>query len=533
MWVRFEITFGCVECGKERGLRALRRKTRCPRCEATQRLPVLFWEVLISRARLDRELRDGIRFHQTTEYDLDGPDVELLATDEGPGCPACRVPLEEVQGAEAEPALRCPRCGRTEQPVAAKEWLRRISCRLLGRERWSPEAVLAEGREHRRVRLSTTGSHPSFLVRFGRSGPVDPGRGAEEGPWPFEAGAGEYASRWGYEDHEGRIVIEPTWKIAGPFADGRALVADDGRTCCIDRSGGVVFEVEGQPTLAWGSGLQTTHRRFRGGLVVLPGGRHGPGPRLYDRDGRAVPWPGSTPPTRIGPLRDGRRRFTTGDRPHRHGFLDAGGQLAVEPRFSLADDFSEGLAAVSEVFSTPANQLQGYIDPQGSWAIPPRFRTATAFSDGLARVGDIDGEAFVDRRGEIVLRLGHRGGRCGDFREGLAPRERDVGGWRWGFIDRTGAWVIEPRFLWAEPFSEGLAPAREEGVCGFIDRSGAWAIEPRFTHVEGFREGRAWAAARLTGFGRYDLARTRAGFIDREGRWLSSEIIDEDSPALR
>ena len=33
---------------------------------------------------------------------------------------------------------------------------------------------------------------------------------------------------------------------------------------------------------------------------------------------------------------------------------------------------------------------------------------------------------------------------------------------KWGFIDRTGAMVVEPRYTYVSPFSEGLAAVREE-----------------------------------------------------------------------
>ncbi len=56
-----------------------------------------------------------------------------------------------------------------------------------------------------------------------------------------------------------------------------------------------------------------------------------------------------------------------------------------------------------------------------------------------------------------------------DFQEGLAAVR--VKG-RFGFVDRTGAWVIEPRFELTYGFEGGLAEVWMEDKRGYIDRKG-------------------------------------------------------------
>ena len=52
---------------------------------------------------------------------------------------------------------------------------------------------------------------------------------------------------------------------------------------------------------------------------------------------------------------------------------------------------------------------------------------------------------------------------------------------RYGFIDRSGRFVIEPQFEEARNFcGNGLARARMSGKWGFIDRSGKYVINPFF-----------------------------------------------------
>ena len=58
---------------------------------------------------------------------------------------------------------------------------------------------------------------------------------------------------------------------------------------------------------------------------------------------------------------------------------------------------------------------------------------------------------------------------------------------KWGYIDKSGKFVIDPQFDYAEGFSEGLAAVRsgdeKTGKWGFIDRSGKYAITPQWDHA--------------------------------------------------
>ena len=62
------------------------------------------------------------------------------------------------------------------------------------------------------------------------------------------------------------------------------------------------------------------------------------------------------------------------------GFMDKGGRIAIEPIFSAASNFSEGLASVC------LRGKCGFIDKLGKFVIAPRFTDASSYSEGLARV---------------------------------------------------------------------------------------------------------------------------------------------------
>lgn len=63
---------------------------------------------------------------------------------------------------------------------------------------------------------------------------------------------------------------------------------------------------------------------------------------------------------------------------------------------------------------------------------------------------------------------------------------------RYGYLDPTGAWLIEPRYYEVASFSEGFtAAAAERGTYGYIGPDRDWVIKPRFTAARAFTEGRA------------------------------------------
>ena len=139
----------------------------------------------------------------------------------------------------------------------------------------------------------------------------------------------------------------------------------------------------------------------------------------------------------------------------------------------------------------------GYIDATGRVVIAPIFKTLggnsrAEFHDGLVEIGGFDG-VYADRTGKVILDKGlYRGW---DFSEGLAVAMRK-GEELWGYIDRTGEFVIPPTFAsspnsYVYPFSDGLAMIEVKGRFGYIDKTGKWAIAPQFLDGTSFADGMA------------------------------------------
>jgi len=198
------------------------------------------------------------------------------------------------------------------------------------------------------------------------------------------------------------------------------------------------------------------------------------------------------------------------------GFIDQTGRIVVEPKYTAAGDFSEGLAAVKVGGTHARGGTWGFIDRTGRQVVECTFDAAEAFSEGLAAVRVGEKWGFIGRDGK--LRMQPQFEWAGAFHEGLAAFTRDK---KYGYIDRTGAVVIEPQFRWAAWFSEGLASVEmppegdaPAGLSGYINTKGEMEIVllPPYTHGYGFSEGVAFVQT---------ADRTYA-LIDRDGEVVAT-----------
>jgi hypothetical protein len=183
----------------------------------------------------------------------------------------------------------------------------------------------------------------------------------------------------------------------------------------------------------------------------------------------------------------------------------------IKPQFDSAERFWEGLAAVT------VKGKVGYIDNTGASVIGPKYEKGGRFSEGFAAVVVNGKVGFIDRTGALAIAAKfYDDGRITSFSfsQGLFPASLD--GKKWGYIDKTGKWAIEPQYAGARGFSEGFAGA-SDGRWGYIDQTGTWVIQPQFLAVAEFSEGVAPAAGRE---GDVTHPHTLTGFIDQEAGWV-------------
>ena len=213
-----------------------------------------------------------------------------------------------------------------------------------------------------------------------------------------------------------------------------------------------------------------------------------------------------------------------------YGVIDRSGAFTAEARFNKIEPFSEGLARAilpSPMFVEPDDTTlyRGYIDATGTMAFASEMdkegKYAGDFSEGLAwfhppiamtqarqwltpkdleiftSFGMSDEDAvvrsdstpkgFIDRTGAIAIDPKFK--QVHPFTQGLAAVQIYADE-QWGFITPKGAWAIEAQYAWVRPFSEDLAVFTNDlKTCGYLNRKGKVVIPATFSRCELFSEG--------------------------------------------
>lgn len=169
----------------------------------------------------------------------------------------------------------------------------------------------------------------------------------------------------------------------------------------------------------------------------------------------------------------------------------------VEDKYREVGDFSEGLAAVKELF------YWGFIDHTGKEVISCQYGGAKEFSEGLAAVYSDGKWGFIDKAGNVVVSF--RYDNVQNFSEGLAVVYADG---KYGFIDKTGREVVPCKYGNAESFSNGRALVYNsaEAFYGYVDQAGNEIIPCQYSDARSFsdgfalvRVGSAWTVIDLMG----------------------------------
>jgi WG containing repeat len=184
------------------------------------------------------------------------------------------------------------------------------------------------------------------------------------------------------------------------------------------------------------------------------------------------------------------------------GYIDRTGKIIIEPKFEIADNFSEGLALVK------IGEKFGYIDRTGKIVISPEFDRADNFSEGLAPV-EIGGKfGCIDKARKLVIPA--RFDSIDRFKNGSA--EVSIGDVR-GVIDRSGKFTAYPTSSNSAPIttaqsnSDELISFAQNNRYGYMDRKGKVIVRPKFDNVGEFSEGLAWV-----------IIDRKLGYIDKTGK---------------
>lgn len=212
--------------------------------------------------------------------------------------------------------------------------------------------------------------------------------------------------------------------------------------------------------------------------------------------------------------------------------LDRSGKLVpLEGTYYWISPFSEGLAVFKKLLPASGSGYtvrMGAMDRSGRVVVPAVYDSLYGFSDGLAKAIKNGKSVYIDHTGRTVIPAIPGSLHTESFSEGLAAvgiavRVNGKVTERYGFIDRTGQFVIQPKFEFAAGFHDGLAVVSKNGKWGAIDKSGKWALQPDFLpgFLYNFNNGYAEA---IVGTGQS----RRSILVDRAGK----EIYFQDAQSI-
>ena len=308
----------------------------------------------------------------------------------------------------------------------------------------------------------------------------------------------------GFIDKTGDFVIEPKFRDAKGFYEGLAPVRskENGKWGYIDKSGEFVIEPQFDDADIFSSGVAAVKVNGKWGYI--------------DKTGNFTIEPSFDDPTRFV---EGLAVFRSQDS-GKSGYMDVKGNIVIDPQFGYASRyFSEGLTLVLK--DTNDFTTAGFVDKEGNFINIPIYSLnfSSFFSEGLFPIHKKGEEysGYIDKTGEFVIEPKFAG--CDYFSEGLAAVVLQDEGKR-GYIDKTGNIVIEIDYDLAFPFSEGLAlvscDVLSDNTYGYIDKTGNYVIEPKFYGAESFSEGLALVYEKDKG----------EGFIDKTGKYVIGPTMD-------
>ncbi len=213
--------------------------------------------------------------------------------------------------------------------------------------------------------------------------------------------------------------------------------------------------------------------------------------------------------------------------------------------FDYLGNFREGLACVR-----PENQKFGYVDRGMNVVIPFIYDYAEDFHEGKARVMRDGRKLMIDKQGRELFTIDDICANIGLFSEGLCkvsiipPKhmkpvyysEYDDTVGNWGFINESGKIVIEPQYIYADDFENGIAIVckgelqkdasggywAKTALWGGIDRDGKEVIPFIFDEIKYFYDTPGIYMAHIGGWKEGNW-----GVIDDRGNWLVEPIFDE------
>lgn len=169
----------------------------------------------------------------------------------------------------------------------------------------------------------------------------------------------------GVIDAHGKIVLEPKFEDIDSFADGHAVFSKLSKNGLADASGKVLLDAH-YDSISTFAPLIALKRDYTYSFINSNGQQVRSDPELIPLVLTSGEWFADG----LGPVLKG----------NKVGYVNAQGQLVIEPKFIWASPFNNGYAVVWD------GRFWRFIDKTGSFASPERFFSVSRFKDGKSDV---------------------------------------------------------------------------------------------------------------------------------------------------
>ncbi len=206
------------------------------------------------------------------------------------------------------------------------------------------------------------------------------------------------------------------------------------------------------------------------------------------------------------------------------GYIDKSGRFIINPSYEIGWGFKDGIACVKNNGKWGAINHKGdiivptiydkaaiggwgdghipmllngkycIVDDLGRMTLPPTFDDAWGYSCGLCAVFLNGDKFFINTLGDILFKPSDETGII--FKYDLLRAKHNG---KWGYVDKSGAFAIEPKFDYAGDFSQDapLAPVAIDGKYGYVNTDGDIVIPLNYDSADRFYHG--YAAVKVNG----------------------------------
>lgn len=149
-----------------------------------------------------------------------------------------------------------------------------------------------------------------------------------------------------------------------------------------------------------------------------------------------------------------------------------------------------------------------YYDINGklSAALNGIYRRASDLSEDTAVIEDQNGVKILTISGEVICKMEIQDAKpCTDGV--IAVKVGDT----WGYMDKDGEWIVEPRYHEAGMFRHGYAAVAINGVCGLVDKNGTEHLDEEIEEIDHFSDDRLFVKK----YGRWGVLNNNLALVVR------------------